>query len=1234
MNPQNSRQSTLWRKLAISALGLAIVPFAWSQDANEDEQVFELSPFEVDGSGDVGYYAQNTLAGTRLNTSIADLASSITVVTLEQMEDTAALDINDVFQYEANTEGANTYTEGVATSRQDGLLDTNAGGAQGGDMVNQGYTTANRIRGIGRPGTTVNYYQALATVPFDVYNTGSVEINRGPNSLLFGMGNPAGIVNQSTAIARFGKDLTRVQLRVDDRGSFRASLRFNKELIDDKLAIFGAFLNDDRDFERKPSYDDTTRAYGSITLKPFKKTTIRASAERYSNDNRRPNTISPRDTVSEWRSGGRWTYNPVTGRLISKDTGETRPLSMINKGPRIQETRDWIKTLPGYDANLWNNPANPDASTKYNGANIFGASAVLDPNSVLFTPGMGLGGHAGNSGNSRPIFRIVDGNIHDYTYWRGSGQGNYRLGFGTETNPAGNAPKVISNINDVYNDTVAFSAYDTSWTNSHMYSGLDKGVLNYLYPGVTDRSIYDYEKINALQMNFGEKNNTTYNLELEQELLPDLILNLGFFQQDYEEITSYTISQLNTATIYVDTNTHKPDGTVNELFGLPFMAGPNAPDQFKKTTLNETSRAMLAWTPDFTGNEGWTKWLGRHQAIGLVSKYNTLDGFWRKRWYITDSDEGINKVNIFERNPNVAGYKRENRSVKRLWYLANPGDPQDGSVTRGSGEWNNSSYEGQMQYFNYTNNAWQSQRYGTGYIDHSAHTGRKEREVESISLGLTSFLWNDRLITTVGWREDDYQARETTSGPIVDQDGNQVEPAMTNQEKWIDGLYDTETVFNRWNRWDALSGQTSTVGAVLRPFDNWSGIQSEFLKSFGFSYNKSDNFNPPTAAQIDYFGNPLPKPTGTGEDWGIQFSLFDNKLFTRLNWFKATNENERTNTGTVANRVNLNVDEGQFRGWAERIALINTALDMGILPTDEEFGNLKNDFTPAQLDQLEADTAEIWGFEYDRMQSLPGTVSGTRTAEAEGWELEIVYNPTRNWTIKVVGAKQETIYNEVMKEYDAWIAFRGPAWDGARGADYLDNDTYVTYNDFNGREINLTDFWNSYGYTSQVTGEDPLTANQQAYWDKVVTPQVSLGKDLQGQASKGQRKYRGTILTNYKFTDGRLAGLSVGGSLRWEDSAVIGYYGKVNEGSGSDLLALADVTRPIYDSANTRVDLWCGYNFRMPFMEEVNAKVKLNVVNAFEGGRLQVVAVNYNGDPYGYRIIDPRQFILTLDLDF
>src|SRR4051812_26199770 len=63
-------------------------------NAPGSDEVVALSPFEV-GSNNKGYYASSTMSGTRFNTKLEDLASSITVITKEQMSDFAMLDIND-----------------------------------------------------------------------------------------------------------------------------------------------------------------------------------------------------------------------------------------------------------------------------------------------------------------------------------------------------------------------------------------------------------------------------------------------------------------------------------------------------------------------------------------------------------------------------------------------------------------------------------------------------------------------------------------------------------------------------------------------------------------------------------------------------------------------------------------------------------------------------------------------------------------------------------------------------------------------------------------------------------------------------------------------------------------------------------------------------------------------------------------------------------------------------------
>lgn len=1209
-------------RLALSLLlGACTTGFSQENADNEDE-VFELSPFEVNSSQDVGYYAENTLAGSRLNTKVSDLGASISVITLQQMEDTASVDINDVFRYEANTEGSATYTPAVQAMRGDGVVDVNAGFTAGNNGAALTNNTANRIRGLGVPSTATNNYVSNPNVPFDSYNVQSIEISRGPNSLLFGMGSPAGVVNSNTASAVVGAETNRVQMKFDDRGSHRASVSFNRTLVDEKLAVYGAFLIDRKRFERKPSHDNTERAYGAITYQPFEKTRLRFTLEDFSNEHSRPNTLTPRDAATPWLEGGSWGFNPSTG-MLTNAAGQTKgPIAQRTGSPRMDETRAYIMGLPGYDADLWN-----DDQTRYNGVRIYGWDAIGNTDSVLYTPGIEFGNI------SRPKIQVADGVPVSYNYYYG---GPYRTGFAAD--PADGYLDPVATSEEIYANPVWSDAYDTTYSQSRLNPTLNRTadgdlIGSYKWPGVTDTSVYDYTSTNILNMNFGKGDATTYNLEFEQEILEDLNFNAGYFRQDYDSTTNYTVSQLNVATVYVDTNTHYPDGTANPYFGKTYVYDFD-PDQFINNSRNESTRAMLAWTPDFTEADNWTKWFGSHQVVANLTTNKVESQFIRKRWFIQDSDEGnASGVRHFLPNPNnnpdgtPTGYAGTNRSVHRKYYLADPSDP-NGVVTQGSGTWSAESYTGDMSYFNYGSSSWDGLQYTTGWVDTPWGTGSTQRQVDSESFSITSRLWEDRLVATIGIRTDDYKARQTTTGALLDEDLNQIAPGMTPQEQWVDGVLQTDTILNRYSRWDKLSGDTETIGGVFRPFKNWDSINNEFLSTLGFSYNKSDNFNPPSSPAVDGFGTPLPKPTGEGEDYGVQFSLFNGKLFARLNWFESTNDNERTSPGASISRLTNNVDTTLFRNWARTIALINIGED----PREEEFGA---NLSVAQEEALEDDIAAIWQLPYDYYADI-GSIGATRSAVAKGMELSLTYNPTENWTIKFTGGEQETVYSGVLKQFDEWYDVRFPVWQAANAADYLlpEYQDLATYETPGGRRVDLTNFWRATGFNSNVTDDNQWgNVYVEDYYNNVVAPQYAIYSELEGQASPGQRKYRSSLLTNYKFTDGRLRNFSMGGSLRWEDKAIIGYYGRPNPAiEGSTDLTLADISRPIYDSGNTYTDLWFGYDKKLN--SGMNMKVQLNIVNAFEGGKLQTVGVNYDGSANAFRIIDPRQFIFTTTLDF
>jgi len=1218
--------------------------------ATKSDDTIVLSPFQVSAAKDQGYYAANTLAGSRMNTNLADLGASISVVTRQQFDDTASTDINDIFRYEVNTEGSLTYTPGVATFRNDGVLDVNAGGTQGNAVASLTNAGANRVRGLGVPSAAINYYPAIGAVPFDSYNTQTVEISRGPNSMLFGLGSPAGIVNQSTAQAQLNKKSASVSLRTDQYGSFRASLNFNQGLIDDKLAIYGAAVHDDRRFDRKPSYDNTDRVYGAVTFKPFSKTTLRANIESYNNDNRRPNTITPRDFVTQWNLAGQPYYDATTHQIMSLATGKQLSVLINNtNNPLSNQTRNFIRSLPNYNPALRGGaPAGQTLSdtnfSTYNGQNIFSdaiftntlgfvASTNTPARNVLFVPGIAM------TNQGRSTMQIADGQL--VNWFQPTFNYKYLANFGTPTNPAANPPTTPTDANIWLNP--AWSEIATrGYTASAGWTGLGNGILTtqYRYPGVTDSKIYDWRSININSMNFGTAKNKNYNLEFEQELPGDLFLSAGWFRQDFAQRSNYTVAQLNVATLFVDTNKTLPDGTPNPYFGKPYTQDVD-PDSYYTGELDDHYRAMLAWTPDFRRNSNWTRFLGHHQVLALWSRDEAMQTTIRQRLQYLSSTTDAGRYRYL-RNPNnnadgsPTGWNRQTTSLRRTFYLAAPSDP-NGVVTRSAGVWDPLTYSGDIKVYDYANSQFSTVNMTTGYDDFDAGTGRNQRQVDSQSAGITSYLWNDRLIITAGVRKDDYKARVTNTGlsALTDKDGKVIAPAITNPQKWVNGDFQRSFLFNRWARWNEMSGTTRTLGGVLRPFDNWGAIEArasrgsrfwQFVQSLGFSYNESDNFNPPSAALGDFFGNPLPKPVGEGKDYGVQFSLLEDKLFARFTWFEASNLNENIAAPIVFNRLADNLDTTIFRNWARHIALINTGRD----PRLTGFGE---GLSQTQEDALKPEIEKIWKQSFDYYAQLPFARGATRSANADGFEAEVNYNPTRNWTMKFTFGKQDTKYDNVLKEYEPWYQKRLAVWTTAKATDYLlpQYQNLTTYTTSGGRQVDITNFWSSFGWRSEVFPET-ASSNPEDYYNDNLLGQLLFDRDLQGQSVPGQRKYRWSFLTTYNFTEGRLKGFGVGGSQRWEDKAVIGYYGRSTGANGTAIDA-SDISRPIYDGANYYTDLWVSY--RRPILKnKVNMKLQLNVANVFESGGLMPVAVNFDGTPYSFRIVDPRQFTLTATFDF
>lgn len=1178
------------------------------------EKAIQLTPFQVSTTKDSGYFAENTLAGSRLNTNLADLAASITVVTKQQMDDTASLDINDIFKYEASTEGSSTYTPSIVDRGT--AKDSIAGYTLGNNGDTSTNAQANRVRGLAAPDAAINNFPTNNRVPFDSYNTQSVEITRGPNSLLFGLGTPAGIVNQTAAQAALNKNTNQVILRTDQYGSFRTSFAFNRELVHDKLALYGAFLYNNQQFQRKPSRDLTRRQYAAITYKPFERTFIRGFAENYQNDANRPNSLTPRDFVSSWFAAGRPAYDPTTRMITILDTNRV-------VGPYVSNVNS-----PGYNA-AFNNVL---------GAGAPSTSSAL--NAGQFVPGIQF------EDTARPL-RLIDGGQSIAFFQR-----NPVFYAPAQTNPATATPTPAT-LGYTANDP-RFLILDRQWSSSlnlpiptTSINGRTFTYGSYQIPGVTNKSIYDWTKYNHLQTNFARLRAANYNLEVEHQILPDLYFSAGWLRQDVDGVENYTMNQLTGATIQIDTNQKRIDGTANPYFGLPFVSEGvgGGLDTFYSPQTDDNYRAMLAYDLNLTKQSSFLKWLGRHRLLGLWSQQNVSKAIERHRNNFVDGDADA-KLRYVS-NLSIPGTQLAlNSALMRKYYLSSPGGAQ-GVSTHSAGFYGNQGWNApitsQIQVFNHTTQQFQNDTVTEQALFSSAGSFRTRREVKSWTLAAQSYLWQDRLIATLGWRHDDYRARITTPGALTDVLGKVTEPALPNDQLFSTnstGLINHDRVMSRWGRWDELKGDTKTVGAAFRPLKGHDFVQrlggggdslvSEFLQGLTFYYNKSDNFNPPATYQTDYFFKPLAKPTGNGSDGGIGFNVFKNKLVVRLNWYENESQNERTGAaGTLLTRLAY-ADTTTGLPWASAVQRIRNGIAAGrTLQQIISVNNWNTDAVNPVNDT--ANQQKIYDLIKLPLNYYSGLSSGaTQDSKAKGVELQVTYNPLPNWTMKFTGSKQQSTYTNIAPQYDAWLAERLPKWETNSAPeipDFVDPNT--------SRRWSLSKFWTGYGYTgvAQVENTDGNTSAL-AYHNNVVVSQVALAKALEGANSPMERKYHGTFLTNYAIREGRFKGVAFGGAERYESKAAIGFYGKVGDPVNSPtVINLNDVTRPIYDSGNYYTDLWVSYS-RKIFKDRVGWKIQLNVNNATEDGRLMPTQVNFDGTPWAYRIIDSRQFILTSTFNF
>ncbi len=276
-----------------------------------DEAVV-LSPFEVNTSRDVGYLATNSLAGSRLNSSLRDTPAVIDVFTKEFLDDIGATTLEQAMVYANNSQ----VDDGDTLRVNNGIT-----------QVAAGNSFNFRSRGI-LGNSTRNYFETrLGT---DFYSTERLDDSRGPNSVLFGIGSAGGIINNSPKRAQLTQPFTDTSLLTGTQDRGRATLDLNLPLVP---RIFAARLN--AVYDHKGSWRDylasTRRATTlALTYRPFAQTEIRVDAEQGTVRGTLGRNYPVVDGITQWWNQGSTTAATVAAaapNAAQVALGYTRPLT-------------------------------------------------------------------------------------------------------------------------------------------------------------------------------------------------------------------------------------------------------------------------------------------------------------------------------------------------------------------------------------------------------------------------------------------------------------------------------------------------------------------------------------------------------------------------------------------------------------------------------------------------------------------------------------------------------------------------------------------------------------------------------------------------------------------------------------------------------------------------------------------------------------------------------------------
>jgi hypothetical protein len=645
----------------------------------------------------------------------------------------------------------------------------------------------------------------------------------------------------------------------------------------------------------------------------------------------------------------------------------------------------------------------------------------------------------------------------------------------------------------------------------------------------------------------------------------------------------------------VDVNQVLPTGQPNPNYGRPFANIYSQANWLNNFSERETMRATGFMKYDFKDTKSsWGRWLGRHTLTGLYEESKN-DSIAYTHRFAADGDAArdINgNINIFARRPGVLVYLGPsligNSNPLQLSPIQIPAI-QAGPLSV------------PVRYFVRPADATTP----GAFVDAPASLveinggGNAERDlIKSRAALLQSYWLRDHLVTLVGWRRDaDYFARQNIN--FVANPANLNDPGKVHygfNDLTLPGTPPLNVTADTW-----------TYSGVLR----WPKqiIKLPAGTDFSISYNESANFTP-SGGRVDGFNQPLASPSGKTREYGFSLSAFHDKLSLRVSRFQTDVQGQSFTPGVYNTTINN--------------AILQAADIWGVeANVNPQLAASRNADIALLFSPLPANFRQLYGWGIvgtapnlaaaGRLTGLSGA-GDTTDFTAKGTEIEIVYNPTRNWRILMNVARQESIQTNSLPFLKKLIGLMTPVWDQLRDrpAPRLSGRLPAHRSAARPGPTYLRRLPRRQCARARLPPRSPPRAPPR--------PSSANGARILSPTTPSAP----TPLSAEK-----LKGLGFGGAVRWQDRLGIGYPTTRN----TNLSVTLDLAHPFYAPAETNYDAWLSYE-RKVWQNRINWKVQLNARNLFGSKEPIAIGAQPWGAPSTVRLAPERRWYLTNTFSF